>query len=79
MDDDCEDQGMMPTETCNAFGCNRAHLVLRGQFWCCPQCGVSYAPIIRTTINRATSATGARKTSPTTQPSRSVDEVRDDA
>ncbi len=42
MDDDCEDQGMMPTEFCNAWGCNAPHLVLKGQFWCCPQCGRSY-------------------------------------
>jgi hypothetical protein len=52
MDDDCEDQGLCPTEHCVAAGCVigfdrdqkpiRSKLVLRGQFWCCEKCGASY-------------------------------------
>lgn len=55
-DDDCEDQGMAPTDRCTKSECYKLHysslegnprwhgpkLVLSGKFWCCPSCGASY-------------------------------------
>jgi len=41
-DSDCEDQGMMPTDTCVKHSCKNAILVNRGGYWCCPCCGSSY-------------------------------------
>lgn len=51
MDDDCEDQALVPTEVCLKFQCQswssstevaRPRLVKRGRHWCCPCCGVFY-------------------------------------
>jgi len=36
------DQALVPTTTCTKWRCERAVLVLRGPFWCCPACGASY-------------------------------------
>lgn len=52
MDNDCEDQALVPTKRCVKFSCHRgfddrgqseyAPLVKRGRFWCCENCGSSY-------------------------------------
>ena len=46
-DSDCEDQGMMPTDTCVKHGCKNSILVNRGGYWCCPCCGSSYGHACR--------------------------------
>jgi hypothetical protein len=50
IDDDCEDQALCPTDHCTI--CRPQFdpegkpiyvpLTLRGRFWCCSKCGVSY-------------------------------------
>lgn len=49
-EDDCEDQGLCPTDVCLSFKCQswagdtliRPSLELRGKHWCCPKCHTSY-------------------------------------
>jgi hypothetical protein len=38
----CEDQALVPTNVCLKTGCDKAVLVLKSTFWCCPVCHVSY-------------------------------------
>lgn len=41
-DGDEAEQATAPTDHCTIYGCGRAPLEKRGDFWCCPKCGASY-------------------------------------
>ena len=57
-DDDCEDQGMVATDVCLQWPCNRAPLILRGPFWCCPACGGSYGEHAKEGLTEHAKGTG---------------------
>lgn len=38
----CDEQACAPTDHCTKWKCERAPLVKRGRYWCCPKCGDSY-------------------------------------
>ena len=59
-DDDCEDQGLAPTDVCTRFECQewrgstqwKPPLVLRGKYWCCPKCNASYGEHARGALEK---------------------------